>query len=213
VGDALASNLPEGLDGAFDITNGAILGCSVYDSGSPLSAHPTFALAFDFCEGWQDEWARSVRESGDYLALVVVGGWDVFDHRTADGTVVIIASPEWEAYFTTRLQEGIDALKGAGATKVGLLEVACMRPQDVPQAGIPPLPERADDARVAHVNGVLQPVAASDPGWVSFVEGPQEWCTDATIANDLAMRWDGVHPHRPGAKLIYETIAPELLSL
>ena len=195
------------------MTNGGILGCSVYDSGSPLTAHPTFTLAFDFCEGWQDEWAESVRDSGDYLALVVVGGWDVFDHRTADGTVLRFASPEWEAHFTSRLQEGIESLQGAGATKIGLLEVACMRPQDVPQAGVPPLPERADDARVAHLNSVLAGVAAANPGWVTFVEGPDEWCTDSAIATDLAMRWDGVHPHRPGAKLIYETIAPQLLAL
>ncbi len=213
VGDALASNLPDGLDGTFDVTNGGILGCSVYDSGSPLTAHPTFTLSFDFCEGWQDEWAESVRDSGDYLALVVVGGWDVFDHRTADGTVLRFASPEWEAHFTSRVQEGIESLQGAGATKIGLLEVACMRPQDVPQAGVPPLPERADDARVEHLNSVLAGVAATNPGWVTFVEGPDEWCADSAIATDLAMRWDGVHPHRPGAKLIYETIAPQLLAL
>ncbi|MGI9052334.1 MAG: acyltransferase family protein [Ilumatobacteraceae bacterium] len=211
--NALASNLPEGLESTFDVTNGGILGCSVYDSGSPLSAYPGFELSFDFCEGWREDWAQSMRESGDDLALVVVGGWDIFDHRMADGTVLTFASPEWQTHFTTRLQEGIAALKRAGATKIGLLEVACMRPQDVPAAGIPPLPERADDGRVAHVNAVLQQVAASDPGWVSFVEGPKQWCTDPVIASDLAMRWDGVHPHRPGAKLIYETIAPELLSL
>ncbi|MGH9270113.1 MAG: hypothetical protein ACRDZ2_02450 [Ilumatobacteraceae bacterium] len=75
------------------------------------------------------------------------------------------------------------------------------------------MPERADDARVAHVNSVLATVAGANPGSVTFVDGPDAWCTDPAVATDLTMRWDGVDPHRPGAKLIYETIAPQLLSL
>ena len=42
----------------------------------------------------------------------------------------------------------------------------------------------------------------------TFVDGPAEWCNDETIATDLGYRWDGVHVYKPGAKLIYETIAP-----
>jgi hypothetical protein len=47
----------------------------------------------------------------------------------------------------------------------------------------------------------------------TFVEGPDEWCGDETIATDLGYRWDGVHVYKPGANLIYETIAPTLLAL
>ena len=111
-----------------------------------------------------------------------------------------------------QLQSGVDALAGAGA-QVALLEVPCMRPQDVDGAGVPALPERGDDARVAHVNELLRAVAASDPATVTFVEGPDEWCGDEAVATDLGMRWDGVHVYKPGAALIYETIAPALLAL
>ena len=83
-----------------------------------------------------------------------------------------------------------------------------MRPQDVDGAGVPALPERGDDARVAHVNELLRAVAASDPARVTFVEGPDEWCADEAVATDLGMRWDGVHVYNPGAALIYETITP-----
>jgi lysophospholipase L1-like esterase len=88
-----------------------------------------------------------------------------------------------------------------------------MRPKDVKGAGVPALPERADDARVAHLNDLLRQVAAADPANVSFVSGPTEWCNDQAIATDLGYRWDGVHVYKPGAKLIYETIAPALLAI
>ena len=50
-------------------------------------------------------------------------------------------------------------------------------------------------------------------GNVTFVAGPAAWCNDETIATDLGHRWDGVHVYKPGAKLIYETIAPALLEI
>jgi lysophospholipase L1-like esterase len=88
-----------------------------------------------------------------------------------------------------------------------------MRPKDVKGAGVPALPERGDDARVAHLNDLLRQVAAKDPANVVFVSGPPQWCDDPVIANDLGYRWDGVHVYKPGAKLIYEAIAPALLSI
>ena len=88
-----------------------------------------------------------------------------------------------------------------------------MRPTDVKGAGVPALPERGDDARVAHLNDLLRQVAATDPTNVSFVSGPTEWCNDPAVSSDLGYRWDGVHVYKPGAKLIYETIAPALLAI
>ena len=48
---------------------------------------------------------------------------------------------------------------------------------------------------------------------MTFVEGPDEWCADEAVATDVGLRWDGVHVYKPGAKLIYDTIAPALLAL
>ena len=79
------------------------------------------------------------------------------------------------------------------------------------------LPERGDDARVAHVNDLLRETAATylaaGDQRVQFVEGPDEWCSDEAIASDLGYRWDGVHVYKPGANLIYTTVAPDLLRL
>jgi peptidoglycan/LPS O-acetylase OafA/YrhL len=208
--NALAINLPEGIEGVFpDVVNGSVDGCSVYDSGSVRSS-VRFGNNFSICDGWQDEWAAAA--SGNDVALVVVGAWDVFDIDDG-GTVYGFATPEGDALFVENLRSGVDAMLAEGAN-VALLEVACMRPQDVEGAGVRALPERGDDARVAHVNELLRETAASyESPRVEFVEGPDEWCADEAIASDLGYRWDGVHVYTPGANLIYTTIASDLLRL
>ena len=208
--NALAINLPDGIEGAFpDVVNGSVDGCSVYDSGSVRSS-VRFANNFSICQGWQQEWADAA--SGNDVALVVVGAWDVFDIDD-NGTVYGFASPDGDELFVRNISSGIDAMLAEG-TNVALLEVACMRPQDVEGAGVRALPERGDDSRVAHVNDLLrQTAAAYDSPRVEFVEGPDEWCNDEAIASDLGYRWDGVHVYKPGANLIYTTVAPDLLRL
>jgi len=208
--NALAINLPDGIEGVFpEVVNGSVDGCSVYDSGSVQSS-VRFGNNFSICQGWQGDWADSA--AGTDVALVVVGAWDVFD-IDVDGTVSVFDTPEGDALFVGNLTSGIDAVLAEG-TNVALLEVACMRPQDVEGAGVRALPERGDDSRVAHVNDLLRQTAASyDSPRVEFIEGPDEWCTDEAIATDLGYRWDGVHVHKPGANLIYTTVAPDLLRL
>ncbi len=208
--NALAINLPDGIEGVFpEVVNGSVDGCSVYDSGSVRSS-VRFGNNFSICQGWQDDWADAA--AGNDVALVVVGAWDVFDIED-DGTVYGFATPEGDALFVRNLRSGIDAMLAEGAN-VALLEVACMRPQDVEGAGVRALPERGDDARVAHVNDLLRETAAAyESPSVEFVEGPDEWCTDEAIATDLGYRWDGVHVYKPGANLIYTTVASDLLRL
>ena len=213
VGDSqahsLAVNLPTGIDSTFEIHNGSVSGCSVYDTGRVVSAREGFTNSFEGCRGWSDTWADAAGDAD--VALVVIGAWDVFDIAAGDMTVPF-GSPAFDGLFTHNLGLGIEAMVAEGAL-VGLLEVPCMRPQDVRGAGVPALPERADDQRVAHLNELLRAVAGGDPAHVEFVEGPDAWCGDETIATDLAYRWDGVHVYRRGANLIYEAIAAELLTL
>jgi peptidoglycan/LPS O-acetylase OafA/YrhL len=208
---ALAVNLPDGIDSTFAIADGSIDGCSVYEDGSVRSSRSSFRRSFADCGGWASKWGTAVTGSQSNLALVVVGAWDVFDVEV-DDQLVAFGTPAGDQRFVDGLQQGIDALVGAGA-HVALLEVACMRPQDVKGAGVPALPERADDTRVAHLNDLLRQTAAAQPSTVTFVSGPTQWCDDPAISADLGYRWDGVHVYKPGANLIYETIAPALLSI
>jgi peptidoglycan/LPS O-acetylase OafA/YrhL len=208
--NALAINLPDGIDAVFpQVVNGSVDGCSVYDSGTVRSS-VNFSNSFSICRGWQQEWADAA--SGADVALVVVGAWDVFDIQDDDGTLYAFDTPAGDQLFAANLMSGIDAMLAEGAS-VGLLEVACMRPVDVDGAGVRALPERGDDARVAHVSQLLRWVASQYGPEVKMVEGPDEWCADEEIATDLGYRWDGVHVYKPGANLIYSTVAPDLLAL
>ncbi len=212
VGDSqahsLALNVPAGIESTFSIEDGSLDGCSVYDSGRVISSRTSFNNTFSICSDWLDAWANAA--TGTDVALVVLGAWDVFDLEI-DDVAFPFASAEFDSLFTTQLTKGVDTMIAAGA-KVALLEMACMRPQQIEGAGVPVLPERGDDDRVAHLNDLQRNVADSRPD-VTFVEGPDEWCNSEEIASDLGYRWDGVHVYKPGANLIYETIAPALLAI
>ena len=200
------------MDDTFVVTDGALPGCSVYDRGSIRTAREGVGNDFGSCDGWVDEWADAVRDSDADIALVVLGAWDVFDLDLGDGEVLAFGTPEWDGFVAGQLQQGIEALAATGA-RVALLEVSCMRPQDVEGAGVPALPERADDARVAHVNDLFRQVAAANADTTTFVDGPAEYCADEATATDLGLRWDGVHATGTGAALVYGSITDALLAL
>ncbi len=208
VGHAFAINLPDDVAATYpSVVDGSIMGCGIYDEGYPLTA-VDFRTDFSMCQGWQEEWAESA--GGSDVTLVMLGAWDVFDVNV-DGTVYAFGTPEADADWITRLTSGIDALLATG-TNVALLPVACMRPIQVMDNLA--LPERGDDARVAHVNDLLAQVVDSyDRADVVLLDGPTEWCNDEAIATNEAYRWDGVHPWEPASHLILDTITPQLLSL
>jgi peptidoglycan/LPS O-acetylase OafA/YrhL len=214
VGDSqahsMAINTPDGIESTLAISDGSVEGCSVYDTGTVVSRQG-FTRSFVDCRGWAGKWADAAAAADAQIALVALGAWDVFDVRV-DGATLPFASAANDARFVDGVRAGVDALAAQGV-HVALLEVPCMRPVDVKGAGVPALPERGDDARVAHLNELLRGIAAADPQRVTFVPGPAQWCNDPAIATDLNYRWDGVHSYKPGAKLTFEAIAPALVGI
>jgi peptidoglycan/LPS O-acetylase OafA/YrhL len=215
VGDStahsLAVNMPSGIEDFFTIGDGSVEGCSVYDSGLAMSARDGYRRPFDGCDGWERRWVRAATKVKAELALVVIGAWDVFDVEL-DGQTLPFGTAANDLRFVTGLQQGIDAMAAEGVTTV-LLEIPCMRPQDVKGQGTPALPERGDDARVAHLNALLWQLALANPTTTRFVSGPAEYCSDPAISVSREYRWDGVHAYRLGATLTMETIAGALLAI
>lgn len=209
---ALVVNRPSNIGATFTLSDGSVDGCGVLDRGRLLTSRSGMKeRTFDACAGWPQRWARSATSADAQIALVVLGAWDVFDIAEPAG-VTQFGSAAWDQRFLANLQQGIDAVAATGA-RVALLEVACMRPVDAEGAAVPALPERANDTRVAHVNDLLRQVAAANAATTTFVPGPTEWCNDPEVSKDLGYRWDGVHVYKPGAALIFQTIAPTLLAL
>jgi peptidoglycan/LPS O-acetylase OafA/YrhL len=206
---ALANNLPSGFEQVFPvIENGGVDGCSVWDSGKIVSER-NFDNNFATCDGWQDRWSAAA--DGADVALVVIGAWDVFDIDDGD-TYYAFNTQAADSKFAVNLQSGIDALVATG-TDVAILEVPCMRPVSAEGSAVPPLPERGDDGRVAHVNDVIRWVSGQYGREVRVLDGPAEWCNDEAIATNIGYRWDGVHVYQPGGKLIVEKIGADLVKL
>lgn len=213
VGDSQASsfakNVPAGLEALFTVSDGSVNGCGVYDSGVALSVRPGFRRDFADCAGWSERWAAAATRAQADVALVMLGAWEVLDLEW-QSTSLPVGAPRTDVHFLRQAQQGIDALVEAGV-RVALLEIACMRPIDAPGAGVPALPERSDDARVAHMNQLLRTLAERNPDTTTFVPGPVEWCSGSPLSVDTAYRWDGVHVYKPGVALIFDAIAGRLL--
>ena len=209
---ALAINKPSGIEKTFVITDGSIDGCGVYDRGVGVGGTSgNFRRNFANCVGFEKSWAKSATKAKADVALVVIGAWEVLDLKINSFTFAMNTSPA-DTMFRTQMKRGIDALRATGAT-VALLEVACMRPVDSKGGPVPALPQRGDDTRTSHLNDLLREIAAPEDDGVFFVSGPKEWCSDPKISTSLSYRWDGVHAYKPGAKLIFETIANSILQL
>ena len=214
VGDSqahsLAVNKPSGIEKTFVITDGSIDGCGVYDRGVGVGGtNGNFRRNFANCVGFEKSWAKSATKAKADVALVVIGAWEVLDLKINGFTFAFDTLPA-DTMFRTQMKRGIDALRATGAT-VALLEVACMRPVDSKGGPVPALPQRGDDARTRHLNELMREIAAPEDDGVFFVNGPTEWCSDPKISTSLSYRWDGVHAYKPGAKLIFETIASSVL--
>jgi len=213
VGDSqagsFAKNVPTGLEQLFAVSDGSLNGCGIYDSGVAVSARPGFRRDFAECADWSTRWASAATRAQADVALVMIGAWEVLDLEW-QSTSLPVGAPRTDLHFLRQAQTGIDALVEAGA-KVALLEVACMRPIDAPGAGVPPLPERGDDARVAHLNQLLRTLAERNPDTTTFLTGPVEWCSGSPVSVDTAYRWDGVHVYKPGVDLIFDVVAGRLL--
>ncbi len=216
VGDSqahsLAINKPSGIEKTFVVTDGSIDGCGIYDRGVGVGGtNGNFRRNFANCVGFEKSWTKSATKAQADVALVVLGAWEVLDLKINSFTLVVNTPPA-DTMFRTQMKRGIDALRATGAT-VALLEVACMRPVDSKGGPVPALPQRGDDTRTRHLNDLLREIAAPEDDGVFFVSGPKEWCSESEISTSLSYRWDGVHAYKPGAKLIFETIATSILQL
>jgi peptidoglycan/LPS O-acetylase OafA/YrhL len=216
VGDSQAHSLyvnrPSGIEKTFQLANGALDGCGVFERGVGIGGKTGgFRRDFGNCEGFEKKWAASATKAKADVALVVLGAWEVLDLRIGN-VVYNLGSDSTNALFARQLGKGVQALRKTGAT-VALLEVPCMRPVESSGGPVPPLPQRRDDARTGHLNELMREFASPENDGVYFVEGPVEWCTNMKISTSTSYRWDGVHVYKPGAKLIFETVASQLLQL
>jgi len=216
VGDSQAHSLtvnkPSGIEKTFLVSNGALDGCGVFERGVGIGGNTgKFRRDFGNCAGFDKKWAASATKAKAEVALVVLGAWEVLDLRVGN-VQYTLGSDSTDDLFTSQVAKGVRALRATGAS-VALLEVPCMRPLESSGGPVPPLPQRRDDSRTQHLNTLLREFAAPEDDGVFFVTGPREWCNNMKISTSPSYRWDGVHVYKPGAKLIFEAVANQLLQI
>ena len=205
---ALWVNRPDGIEAFFDLTDGSIQGCGVYVEGVGIANDGAYRRPFDECGTFTKRWLRAAEKNDAEIALVVLGAWEILDLKV-DGMTLQVGSTTADQIFDRQLRFAIDTLRADGLV-VALLEVPCFRPVDSWDDAIL---DRADDSHAGHLNDLMRDVVASYESGVHFVEGPDQWCDASPEAIDLDYRYDGVHVYRRGAKLIFETIAEQLLRI
>ena len=206
-GMTLLLNKPADLDRYLQTADATIDGCGIMLARVSSRSGERRNLA-DSCPNWQPAWAQSARKLRPQIALVMLGAWDVFD-LTIDGRLVPFGTPAWDARFTDALNRGTGELKRADA-QVALSLLPCYRPVRG-SAGL--WPERGDDGRTRHVNTLLRAAAAADPAHTFLIEPPESFCTDPKIGANVAYRWDGVHYYKPGSRLYFAAVTPQLLAI
>jgi hypothetical protein len=160
------------------------------------------------CPNWLSEWTSRARRDKPDIGMIMIGAWDVFNLQVGGKTLTFGTAP-WDANFSAALASGIGAIHASGA-RVALAFLPCYRPVHA-SAGF--WPERGDDSRTRHVNTLLTAAAAANPGYVSTIAPPHQFCDNPTIAKSLSYRWDGVHYYKPGALLFMTAVIPQLLAI
>ncbi len=207
-GMTLTLNEPAGLSKYLAISDQTVEGCSLIEGRITSQTGFRRDLSSD-CGSWESRWSDKAGQLKPDIALVNLGAWDVFDIEL-DGKRMAFGSPAWDAYFSQQLDLGIKILVRSGA-QVAMSEVPCFRP--VAAGGLPKLPERGMDDRTRHLNALIEEAAAKWPGRAFLVKPPAEFCKDPTISKSLAYRWDGTHYYKPGAKLYFDVVTPQLLKV
>ncbi len=206
-GMTLLLNKPTDLGRYLHTTDATIQGCGIMLNRVSSRSGERRNLG-DACPNWQQAWADQAQRLRPQVALVMLGAWEVFD-LTVDGRTIRFGTPDWDARFVDALNRGTGELRRAGA-QVALALLPCYRPVRG-SAGL--WPERGDDERTRHVNDLLRAAAAEDPTHTFVVEPPEAFCTDRKIGTSVSYRWDGVHYYKPGSRLYFETVTPQLLAI
>jgi len=189
----------------------ARVGCGLL-TGTLLFAGDVRGDSQASCADWPQEWSAGVRRYSPQVALVLVGGWEVFD-REVDGRVLRVGTAPMEAKLRAALDTARRVLTAHGARMV-LLTTPCFSPTDR-ELGDAAESDRADPARVAWLNDVWRRYAADHPE-VTVLDLDAHACPGGSYAatiHGVDMRTDGVHFTLPGARLMWRWLGPQLVRI
>ena len=198
------------LEPDWNIQAFARVGCSI-SGGNPVDVDSDLAIIQgEECARWRTEWTDAFMQVEPDIAVVMVGAWEVLDHRV-DGVDVEFPDPAWFELVRSAVRDAI-AIAGTDGTPVALLALPCMQ-----QSADTLLPAQArnDVVRVSAFNSILREEAAADPN-VHVIELQDRLCPGGTYLDEVdgaQLRYDGVHVSPEGADYVWPWLLDELSSL
>jgi len=211
-GDSVALTLGYWLDPKQDtrgvqVRTEATLGCGL--AGGIIESNGADQPTSEECSGWPLRWRETVDEYQPSVAAVLVGAWDVLDHRVGDD-ILHVGTPPWVVYMTHQLDTATEVLTAHGA-RVVLMTAPCF---SRPESGLEGFPERADAQRVADLNRVFRTYAKAHSSRVSVVDLHSFLCPGgkytATLHGKPVRDPDGTHLSPDGAKAVWRFLAGQL---
>jgi hypothetical protein len=157
------------------------------------------------CSDWPQRYAKQVSQFDPDLAVVMVGAWEVFDHRV-DGKVLKVGTPEYAAYLRSELRAVASVLHRRGA-RVVFTSVPCY----AALADTVGAAQRDDPARIAFVNAAIDDVATVP--YVDVLDIGRFLCPGGeprTTIDGITVRNDGVHFTKGGSSLMWDWLGPQL---
>jgi len=186
------------------------LGCGLLREGTSRSLGRERSQP-NHCRDPEDLWAEKLAEGRPDIAVVILGPWDVCDHRLpGDDVWRAPGDPVLDARLQDEMLAAVDLLSSDGALVVWLLHPAieARRNGEVPEV---PFPE-SDPARMTRFNELISELEELRPGKVRVVDLPRHMRTHPGGEIDPAYRPDGTHlSPRAGRKLVDEWLGEEVL--
>jgi len=207
-GTALYKTRPSSVSRSLSLSDRTISACGILRGQVVSRSGERFNL-IGACPNWLNKWRTDAKAAKADIALVVIGAWDVLDLKTETKTITF-ATPEWDTMFLDQLRAGLAAIRESGS-QIALAELPCYRPHKTNPRPPGWWPERGEDDRIEHVNGLLRQVA--DGVHIFTVQPPSAFCTKKSVGDNPKNRYDGVHYLQPGAKIYFDAIIPQLLVL
>lgn len=196
-GDSLSGHLGPSLSSAL--------------AGKPatvdLDEHVGTGLARPDVVDWPTELRQDMTNTKPDVVVLIFGGNDNQDLRTATGWIPITHVAEWRAEYQRRIAQIMDIVAQPGVSVYWL--------------GLPVMARPSLQAVVPVINEMIAKEAAARPHSVTYVDpapalsGPNgsfvAYLPDAGGQNVMVRESDGVHPTAAGMDRIVALFAPELI--
>lgn len=214
LGDSIAVTLgywlPEAMRKDLWIRGTARVGCGLL-TGRPVS-RGVVGESQDDCGEQIAADAAEVKKSRPEIAVLLTGGWEVFD-RDVRGRRLKSGGPEMEAALVAALDRVRETVTADGA-KFVILTTPCFSPAQRILGEFGEV-DRADPARVRFLNDVWRRYGEAHPD-VTVVDLDARVCPGGKFAETLdgvKMRTDGVHFTQRGSAQVWQWLEPELIRI